>query len=345
MFTKKTRIIALSLVFVLVIGILAGCTKTPAPAAPATPAEPSTPAETPAEPAAPRKIFQVGFGGSAPGGVYYYMIGVLSNLLSEALPFVNITNVSTGASVANAIGVAKGELHMGLTYGSLVYEIWNAVDTFEGQGEVGKNVRGVAKAYASPHYFVALAGSGIETISDLAGKTVSVGPPGSGAQYNSDLILEALEIDVKREYLAFADAAYAIKEGRIQAFGQSGAPSGAITELAETENIIIIPFSDAEMDKLEAASQFYYRDKLSKDVYKGMTEDVQMPFFSVYWIVNKDVPDEVVYDMTKAAFDPAMKDKLTEGYILWRELEEDSETFEKLGPEIHPGAKKFFDEN
>lgn len=344
MLKKRTRMMALFLVLIMSIGVLAGC----APKAPAEAPAPA-PAPAPAEPApapeTPREIFQVGFGGSAPGGVYYYMIGVLANLLSEQLEFVNVTNVSTGASVANAIGVAKGELHMGLTYGSLVYEIWNGIDTFKDAGDIGKNVRGVAKAYASPHYFVTLKGSGIETASDLAGKKVSVGPPGSGAQYNSDLILNALGIEIQREYLAFADAAYAIKEGRIDAFGQSGAPSGAITELAETEEIVIIPFTDEEMDVLEKASQFYYRDKLPKEVYKGMTEDVQMPFFSVYWIVNKDVPDEVVYDMVKASFQPDNMAALKDGYILWEELEEDSENFEALGPEIHPGAKKFFDEN
>ncbi len=346
MLFKNAKIIALMLVLVMTLGVVSGCTQqAPAeePEEPATEA-PEEPAEEPEEPAEEREIFQVAFGGSAPGGVYYYMIGVLANLLSEALPYVNVTNVSTGASVANAIGVAKGELHMGFTYGSLVYEIWNGIDTFKDQPDIGENVRGVAKAYASPHYFVTLEGSGIETASDLAGKTVSVGPPGSGAQYNSDLILNALGIEVEREYLAFADASYAIKEGRIDAFGQSGAPSGAITELAETENIVIIPFSDAEMDTLEAASQFYYRNNLPKEVYKGMTEDVQMPFFSVYWIAHKDVPDEVVYDMVKEAFQPDTMTELADGYVLWEELEEDSENFEELGPEIHPGAKQYFDE-
>jgi len=349
MFNKKFRMIALFLIVLLSLSAFSGCAPKPAETTAAPAETTAAPAETTAAPAettaASGEVFQVAFGGSSPGGVYYYMIGVLANLLSEQLPGINVTNVSTGASVANAIGVAKGELHAGLTYGSLVYEIWNGVDTFEGQADIGKNVRGVAKAYASPHYFVALRSSGIKTISDLEGKTISVGPPGSGAQYNSDIILDALGLNVEKEYLAFADATYAIKEGRIDAFGQSGAPSGAITELCETEDVIVIPFSDAEMDKLEAASQFYYRDNLPQDVYKGMTEPVQMPYFSVYWIVNKDVPDDVVYQMTKTAFQPENMAALKDGYILWEELQEDSETFEALGPEIHPGAKKFFDEN
>lgn len=347
MFSKKTKMLALMLAMVMIMAVFTGCSQKAAPVAPAPAETPApAPAPDPTTPVKPAKDFQFSFGGSAPGGVYYYMIGVLANLLTEQIDGLNVTNVSTGASVANAIGVAKGELHAGLTYGSLVYEIWNGIDTFEGQAEIGKNVRGVAKAYASPHYFVALRKSGIKTASDLIGKTVSVGPPGSGAQYNSDLILDALGIEVKKkEHLAFADAAAAIKEGRIDAFGQSGAPSGAISELSETDDMIVIPFSDAEMDKLEAASQFYYRDNLPADVYKGMTEPVQMPFFDVYWIVNKDVPDDIVESMIKTAMMPANMKLLEDGYVLWKELAEDTEKFEALGPKLHPGAKKYFDNN
>lgn len=345
MSVKCSRSIALMLALLMIAGVLGGCGKTNEPVSQEQSSSEPVPqtTEQPKEAPKPTKDFQLSFGGSAPGGVFYYMIGVLANLLTQEIDGLNVTNVSTGAAQANAIGVAKGELHAGLTYGSLVYEIWNGVGVFEGQQEIGKNIRGVAKAYKSPHYFVALRKSGIKTISDLEGKTVSVGSPGSGAQYNSDLIFDALEINVKKEHLAFADAAAAIKEGRIDAFGQSGAPSGAISELCETDDIIVIPFTDSEMDKLEAASPFYTRNFLSKDTYKGMTEDVQMPFFDVYWVVHKDVPEDIVYSMVETSFKPENMKYLAEGHVLWAELEEDSERFKSLGPEVHPGAKKYFE--
>lgn len=338
MIKKSYKFMAIILVLTMVLSILSGCAKSEDPAPVDGDNDSSEVTGLDGD-----KDFQISFGGSAPGGVFYYMIGVLANLVTEQVDKLNVTNVSTGAAKANAIGVGQGELHMGLTYGALAYELWNGTGVFEGQSEIGKNVQGVAKAYSSPHYFVALEGSGIESISDLEGKTVSVGPPGSGAAYNSELILDALDIGYNSVALAFADSSAALKEGRINAFGQSGAPSGAVAELSETENIVIIPFTDAEMDKLEDASQFYARNTLPKDTYKGMTEDVQMPFFDVYWVTNKDVPNDVVEAMTRTAFEN--KIKLTDGHILWDQLEEDTETFEKLGPKVHEGAKKYFEAN
>src|SRR5665648_20859 len=99
---KRMKIISMVLVLIMTLGVLGGCApKEPAEAPSEEPVAEEPVAEEPEE--TPREIFQLAFGGSAPGGVYYYMIGVLSNLLSEKLEYVNVTNVSTGASVANAI--------------------------------------------------------------------------------------------------------------------------------------------------------------------------------------------------------------------------------------------------
>lgn len=292
--------------------------------------------------AASGKDVQISFGGSAPGGVYFYMIGVLSNLLSEQIAGVNVTNVSTGASVANVIGISTGELDFGLTYGSLVYEAWNGIDTFESQGEI-KNIRGIAKAYESPHYFVAMKNSGITSMSDLKGKNVSVGPPGSGAQYNSDIILNVLDIDVNQEHLSFADAGHALKEGRIEAFGQSGAPSGAVTELAETSEIVIIPFSDEEMKQLVEQTGFYNNGELPTGTYKGIDSPIQMPYFTVYWIANENVDDAIVEKIMEVAFDDNNRKYLVDGHPLWAEFSPDIDNFEKLGVPFHPGAIKYYE--
>lgn len=336
----------LSLIFFLITSILiTGCNSQPQ-SNPATEDKPSTQESTNQDsnkPADSGGDVQISFGGSAPGGVYFYMVGVLSNLLSEQIPGVNVTNVSTGASVANVIGVASGELDFGLTYGSLIYEAWNGIDTFKDQGEL-KSIRGIAKAYESPHYFVAMKDSGIKSLSDLQGKKVSVGPPGSGAQYNSDIILHAMDYDVEREFLSFADAGTALKEGRIDAFGQSGAPSGAVTELAETSDIVIIPFSDEEMEVLIKATGFYNKGELSAGTYKGIDVPIQMPFFTVYWIANENVDDEVVEKIMEVALDEKNRKTLVDGYSLWAELEPDVENYEKLGAApLHSGAEKFYE--
>ena len=62
----------------------------------------------------------IAWGGSNPGGVMYYMVGVAGTTITEKLPQYNITQVTTGGSTENAKRLIKGELDMGIVYGAHV---------------------------------------------------------------------------------------------------------------------------------------------------------------------------------------------------------------------------------
>jgi TRAP transporter TAXI family solute receptor len=140
--------------------------------------------------AAAQEKENIAWGGSNPGGVMYYMVGTAGTIISEKLPQYNITQVTTGGSTENAKRIIKGELDMGIVYGAHVYMSQKPEGPFEG-GAKGTMFRGIAKAYKGPTYFVTLPGSGINSISDLAGKKVALGPPGSGTVFNCSNIMRS----------------------------------------------------------------------------------------------------------------------------------------------------------
>jgi TRAP transporter TAXI family solute receptor len=271
------------------------------------------------------------------------MVGVLASLLNEKIPEINVTNVASGGGVDNAVRVARGEFDFGLTHSALVYEIWHAKGTFAGRGALGRSVTGLVKAYDSPHYFTVLRESGITRMSDLEGRRIAVGPAGSGAQFHSNLILNALRLGGVQEFLAFADAPFALRERRVMAIGTSGAPHASIVELSHTSNIKVLPFSDQEMEILERVMPFYTRGILPKTMYRGLTEDVQVPIVAIYIIANKNVPARIVERIMEVMLDPANRDRLVRGHPLWAQMIPDSQNFEALGPPIHPGARAYFD--
>lgn len=214
---------------------------------------------------------------------------------------MNVSPQATGGSVENVTRVSSGEMDMSLAHASHMWEIWNGKGTF--RGKQAKNIRGVCMVYDSPHYFVALKKSGIRSMKDLEEKRVSLGPPGSGTAYNSKLALDALGIKVKESQLSFADAARACKDGHLDAFGQSGAPAAGIVELAATEDIVIIPFTDDELKKICEVAPYFRPGVMKAGIYRGQDKDVPVFTFLVYWIANKDVPADVVYQMLKVAMD------------------------------------------
>jgi TRAP transporter TAXI family solute receptor len=285
---------------------------------------------------------EVAWGGSNPGGVMYYMVGVAGTELGKDMPDVNITQVTTGGSTENALRLIKGELDMGIVYGSHVYMAQGQEGPFE-NSEKGDMLRGVAMAYEGPTYFVTLGDSGIENIGDLAGKTVALGPPGSGTVFNCTNIMTALDLigEIEPQLMTFADAGRALGNGQIDAFCQSSSPAAAVTELAETRDITVLGYTEEQLAAISETYPFYHTGTMPETTYKGVPA-TDMPFTTVYWVAHERVPEDVVQRMVSAAYEK--QDTLAQGHKAWAQMKPDVENFQALGAPMHPGAEAYYRE-
>jgi TRAP transporter TAXI family solute receptor len=284
----------------------------------------------------------IAWGGSNPGGVMYYMVGAAGTIISEKLPQYNINQVTTGGSTENAKRLIKGELDMGIVYGAHVYMAQVPEGPFK-DGAKGTMMRGVAKAYKGPTYFVTLPGSGITKLGDLAGKTVALGPPGSGTVFNCSNILRATGIldKVKPRMMTFADAGRALGNRQIDALCQSSAPAAAVKEIAETRGAVVLPYSDAEMAQITKTYPFYVKDTMPATTYKGVPA-VDLPFLTVYWVAHERVPAKAIEDILTLVYQPEIKKQLAAGHKAWAQMEPDTKNFMALGVPMHPGAEAYY---
>lgn len=105
----------------------------------------------------------------------------------------------------------------------------------------------------------------IKTVADLAGKSVSIGAPGSGVYFNAIDVLGAYgltEDDIKPTYQSFSDSADALKNGQIDAaFIVAGAPTTAVTDLATTKDTYLVSLDSEHIAKLLETSDYYHRDR------------------------------------------------------------------------------------
>ncbi|PWG65803.1 TAXI family TRAP transporter solute-binding subunit [Spiribacter halobius] len=285
---------------------------------------------------------QIAWGGSNPGGVMYYMVGVAGTLFSDQIDDLNVTQVTTGGSTENAKRLIAGELDMGIVYGAHVYMSLHNEGPFQNDPK-GEMLRGVAKAYEGPTYFVTLQNSEIERIEDLAGKRVALGPPGSGTVFNCSNMLRALELldDVDPTMMTFADAGRALANGQVDAVCQSSAPAAAVSELAETRGVRILEYTEEQMATIREMYPFYNTGYLSEDVYTGVPE-TRMPFMTVYWVAHERVPADVVERMLEVAYQEDNRRRLAEGHAAWAQMEPDTANFLALGAPMHPGAEAYY---
>lgn len=296
-----------------------------------------------AAPALAQDKTDVAWGGSNPGGVMYYMVGVAGTELGKDVPDVNITQVTTGGSTENAKRLIKGELDMGIVYGSHVYMSQTPEGPFE-NGDKGTMLRGVAMAYEGPTYFVTLKGNDeISKIEDLKGKTVALGPPGSGTVFNCTNILTALGIigDITPRLMTFADAGRALANGQVDAFCQSSAPAAAVSELAETQGVKILSYAPEQLSAISETYPFYHDGTMPETMYTGVPA-TDMPYTTVYWVAHERVPEDVVKKLVAGAY--AAQDRLAQGHKAWGQMKPDIENFQKLGAPMHPGAEAYYKE-
>lgn len=279
---------------------------------------------------------------SNPGGTWYNMVGGAINLYNEKIPGVKFSVEASGGSVENVRRVATGEADFGMAYSSHMYEAWSGKGNFE--GKPSQDIRALCEVYHSSHYFVTLKNKNINSIKDLEGKKVALGAPGSGTSDNSRRVFDTLGVKVNGVELSFGDAARALQDGKLDALGQGGAPAAGVVELAASQDILIIHFSDEELDKIVKLAPYFEKGKLPANTYRGQDKEVPTFFFSVYKIANKKVPDDVVYNLLKVTFDPEGKKYLANVHPQWKELKNNPEGIKQLGVPYHPGAEKFWKE-
>jgi TRAP transporter TAXI family solute receptor len=290
------------------------------------------------------EVKRVQFGAGGPGGTWFYMVGGAATLLSQEMKGKYVVSVGASAgSVENVRRVATGEYEVALAHGSTCYDAWNGVGTFK---DVGKkqDFRMVCAAYLSPHTFVTTKETGIKVMQDLVGKRVNTGPPGSGTEVNSRLILTALGLydKIKVSNMEFGDAGTALLDGRIDVSCMGGAPAAQIVEVAAQKPIFVIPMTGEEMDKVIAQYPYYAKGVLKANTYQGQPEAVPCITFMVYIIAHKNAPDDFVKEMLRILFDPKNAPFLSKAHEQWKDLSAGLEEMKSLKIPMHRAAVEYW---
>jgi TRAP transporter TAXI family solute receptor len=292
-----------------------------------------------------RVFFGIATGGT--GGTYYPLGGMLAQLISNKATIdgkkVSATAESAGASVANAKLLGNNEIESAFVAADILDAAYNGRAQFDGQPV--KNLRALAALYPETVQLVTRADSGINSIKDLKGKSISSGAPGSG-QYQ--LLTDLLRVnglsrdDVKEDSSSFTQAVDKIKDGNLDAtLITAGVPTSAVTDFAQAHDLKVVPIAGAELDVLLTEQPYYTRVNLPANTYKGQTEAVPTIAVLAVWATNEEVSDDMAYQVTKALFEnlPIMGQVHVQGKNI------SLETATAVGSTpIHPGALKYYKE-
>ena len=329
---KKFLALVLSVVMVLSL-VACGETKTEQPTN-------TTPEQTDTTPAPAEAVDAVlATGGTS--GTYYAVGGVLQTVLGSKLSLLNLTVESTGASKANVNMMTDGEAQLAILQSDVLNYAHEGTFTFADTGaeETALWVMGIYNETVQ-----ILAKPGINTVSDLKGKTVVVGDVGSGTEVNAWQVLGAVgltEKDITAQNGSFQEGVDALKDGKIDAvFTVAGAPTTSIVDYAATNELNLVSLSDEELAKITAEYPFLVQDNLAAGTYSGYDKEVVCVAVQAALVADETLSEDAVYELTKAIFEN--QDELTKGHAKWGLLSTDT-CLENTAP-MHPGAEKYYKE-
>ncbi len=289
----------------------------------------------------------IGTGGVT--GVYYPTGGAITRMINKKFKQYNIkaTVESTAGSVYNINAVLSDDLEFGIAQSDRQYQAYHGLAEWSKRGPQ-KDLRAIFSIHPESITLIISAKSGVRSVTDLRGKRVNIGNPGSGQLQNSKDVLAAFGIgtnEITAEQVKALEAPGLLQDGKIDAFFYTvGHPNGNIKEATSGRlKVRIIPITGQGIDALLKKYPYYAKTIIPGKFYPNAlnTGDVESIGVKATFVTSKNLDEKIVYAVTKEVFDN-LEDfkKLHPAYsVLTKE-----KMLKGLSAPIHKGALKYYRE-
>ncbi len=252
---------------------------------------------------------------------------------------------STAGSTYNIGNVKEGELDFGVAQSDWQYHAYNGTSKFEGRQF--KKIRAVFSVHAEPLHIIVGGNSGINGWDGLKGKRVGIGNPGSG-QYNTmSFLMEQHGWDESVFKLAApltsTEQSKALCDGKIDAYIYTvGVPNAGVSVATDGCGARIVDFNTDVVKKLVKERPYHAWATIPKGTYKTTSKDVRTFGVMATFITSADVPNDVVYEVTRAVFENL--DDFRKLHPAFKNLDPKKMITDGLSAPLHAGAVKYYKE-
>lgn len=278
------------------------------------------------------------------GGTYFPLGGAMAGVWNDNIEGLRVSTQSSGASVDNLQLLDAGEVELIMAVNGV------AADAMEGGSDDFPDPLDFAflgNIYGEVMQVVAHGDSGIETIGDMEGMTVAIGPPGSGTEVVARRMLEAAgldpdnDIDARQE--SFGDAADGLRDGQIDAvFAILALPAGSIEDVATGTDLTYVSVDEELSQQVLDEDPTMSELEVEADTYPGQDE-------TVTWLTNwatlyapSDLHEDLVYDLVSVLYDE--NESIAEAHAVGSQIQIDTALDGRADIPVHPGAQRYYDE-
>ncbi len=240
-----------------------------------------------------------------------------------------------------------GTIEIGIAPSDWLYHAYNASGPVEFMDVGFENLRTLLLLHGEPFTVVARRDAGIAKLSDLAGKGVNIGVPGSDQRVVMQQVMTAM--GWSRDSFTLADEltgpeqSLALCHDRIQAMVAIVAhPDAALAKTMALCDAELVEIAGAEIAGLVADKSYFSVTEIPAATYENQDAAVKTFGIRVVAVVTEDMAETMAYDIVDAVFDSF--DRFKRLHPALRSLRPQDMKSEGDGAPMHPGAIRKFSE-
>ena len=307
---------------------------------------------SPAEAKSKKTFISIGTGG--PTGVYFVVGQSICRLVHKAAAEgrktgrkhgIRCSAPSTGDSNYNIGQIREGELDFGVAQSDWQFHAYNGSSKYK--GKAFKKLRAVFSVHPEPYHIIVGKGSGIKSWADLKGKRFNIGNPGSGQRGTTEVLMDKYgtkksDFKIATE-LTSTEQSKALCDGKIDAYGYTvGVPNAGVSMATDGCGARIINLKTSVEKGLVNNNPFYAFATIPKGTYKTTDSDVTTFGVMATFVTSADVPERVVYEVTRAVFENL--GDFRKLHPAFKNLDPKLMIKNALSAPLHPGALKYYKE-
>jgi len=278
------------------------------------------------------------------GGNFFPMGAAIAEVLSTIMEGHQFTPMATGGSAYNMGAIDRRELEMAISQGTAVAEAIKGTGSFEGNPT--KGVRAIAQYHATPQHVIYRSELDVNSLADLKGKKIEMIAPGDGIEVATKKMLEAVGVsieDVRAEHSGNRQqAASRLKTGQVDAMiDGTGVGAAWLVDVIGKGRFKLLSLSDEQIEAINSKYGEFSRAVIPAGSYFGQDKDVQTVANWTVILVRDDMPDDLVYEITKNIF--ANTDELARRHHYFKDLAPEN-ILGGVPADLHPGAVRYYKE-
>ena len=274
-------------------------------------------------------------------GTYYPAISGICMTLGLYTDDIYATASVGGGGASNARKVGTGEAAFSLTTSNIAYYATRGEKMFT---ESYPDIRAWGTLHKLYVDFLVKADSNIKNFADLKGKKVAIGEPGSGDAVAAEDVLKAAGLFdlVIKVQVGDPQNMDLLKLGQVDAIiHHTSAPNPNFYAFSTTTPMRALDIPQDVIDQLVDLG-YFAASVIKAGTYEGHDEDANVVVLPVLLIVNKDIPEEVVYEMTQVTW--THFDEVMEVAPYLKKDVDLKNILKGISISLHPGAYQYFKE-